>query len=138
MYRIDLPHMCWVLENLVQGVVVNQIGVDEQGAVAKLREAVAKAGNGQILLSTIFKFAGSKDPIPSSENWIVLVDECHRFVGFRQVRKPVETRAMSILDAAQTPNFAFHRHAASVRDLDYFAGNSYVVFKRRGSFPVSH
>jgi quinolinate synthase len=29
MYRIDLPHLCWVLENLVQGVVVNQIKVDE-------------------------------------------------------------------------------------------------------------
>jgi quinolinate synthase len=30
MYRIDLPHMCWVLENLVQGRVVNQISVDDQ------------------------------------------------------------------------------------------------------------
>ena len=28
MYRIDLPHLCWVLENLVQGVVVNEIRVD--------------------------------------------------------------------------------------------------------------
>jgi quinolinate synthase len=28
MYRIDLPHLCWVLENLVQGNVVNQIQVD--------------------------------------------------------------------------------------------------------------
>jgi quinolinate synthase len=28
MYRIDLPHLCWVLENLVQGVVVNEIKVD--------------------------------------------------------------------------------------------------------------
>ena len=48
------------------------------GSVADLREAVARGGNGQILLSTIFKFAGSRDPIPNSENWIVLVDECHR------------------------------------------------------------
>lgn len=47
-------------------------------SVTQLRDAVARAGNGQILLSTIFKFAGSKDPIPNSENWIVLVDECHR------------------------------------------------------------
>jgi quinolinate synthase len=30
MYRIDLPHLCWVLENLVQGTVVNQISVDAQ------------------------------------------------------------------------------------------------------------
>lgn len=28
MYRIDLPHLCWTLENLVQGKVVNQIKVD--------------------------------------------------------------------------------------------------------------
>ncbi|BCM16742.1 type I restriction endonuclease subunit R [Mesorhizobium sp. J8] len=48
------------------------------GSVAALREAVNRAGSGQILLSTIFKFAGSKDPIPNSANWIVLVDECHR------------------------------------------------------------
>lgn len=47
-------------------------------SVAALRDAVAKGGNGQILLSTIFKFAGSRTPIPNSENWIVLVDECHR------------------------------------------------------------
>lgn len=50
----------------------------QAASVAQLRDAVAVAGNGQILLSTIFKFAGSKDPIPNSENWIVLVDECHR------------------------------------------------------------
>ena len=50
----------------------------QAGSVAALRDAVARAGNGQILLSTIFKFAGSKTPIPNSENWIVLVDECHR------------------------------------------------------------
>jgi len=30
MYRIDMPHLCWVLENLVEGRVVNQIKVDEQ------------------------------------------------------------------------------------------------------------
>jgi quinolinate synthase len=29
MYRIDLPHLCWVLENLTQGRVVNEIKVDE-------------------------------------------------------------------------------------------------------------
>ncbi|AXB77873.1 type I restriction endonuclease subunit R [Novosphingobium sp. P6W] len=48
------------------------------GSVADLRDAVGRGGNGQILLSTIFKFAGSRDPIPASDNWIVLVDECHR------------------------------------------------------------
>jgi quinolinate synthase len=30
MYRIDLPHLCWVLENLVEGKVVNQIKVDAE------------------------------------------------------------------------------------------------------------
>ncbi|MFY9349088.1 MAG: type I restriction endonuclease subunit R [Sphingobium sp.] len=48
------------------------------GSVAALREAVSRGGNGQILLSTIFKFAGSKEAIPNSANWIMLVDECHR------------------------------------------------------------
>ena len=28
MFRIDAPHLCWVLENLVEGNVVNQISVD--------------------------------------------------------------------------------------------------------------
>ena len=28
MFRIDAPHLCWVLENLVEGTVVNQISVD--------------------------------------------------------------------------------------------------------------
>lgn len=51
---------------------------EQAASVDKLRDAVARAGNGQILLSTIFKFAGSKEAIPNSENWIVLVDECHR------------------------------------------------------------
>ncbi|HZK82598.1 MAG TPA: quinolinate synthase NadA [Humisphaera sp.] len=29
MYRIDLPHLCWAMENLLEGKVVNQIEVDE-------------------------------------------------------------------------------------------------------------
>ncbi|MGC4034208.1 MAG: quinolinate synthase NadA [Tepidisphaeraceae bacterium] len=28
MFRIDLPHLCWAIENLVEGTVVNQIKVD--------------------------------------------------------------------------------------------------------------
>ena len=34
--------------------------------------------NGLTLLSTIFKFSGSKKPIKNSGNWIVLQDEVHR------------------------------------------------------------
>jgi quinolinate synthase len=30
MFRIDMPHLCWVLENLLEGKVVNQIKVDEK------------------------------------------------------------------------------------------------------------
>ncbi len=48
------------------------------GSVAALRDAVNRGGNGQILLSTIFKFSGSREAIPHSAGWIVLVDECHR------------------------------------------------------------
>ncbi|HMK62545.1 MAG TPA: quinolinate synthase NadA [Acidimicrobiales bacterium] len=32
MFRIDAAHLCWVLESLVQGVVVNRITVDEETA----------------------------------------------------------------------------------------------------------
>ena len=28
MFRIDAAHLCWVLENLVEGTVVNRITVD--------------------------------------------------------------------------------------------------------------
>lgn len=30
MFRIDLPHLCWAVENLVEGKVVNQIKVDAE------------------------------------------------------------------------------------------------------------
>lgn len=32
MYRIDLPHLCWTLENLRDGTPVNRIAVDEETA----------------------------------------------------------------------------------------------------------
>ena len=32
MFRIDAPHLCWVLENLVEGNVVNEIRVDDDTA----------------------------------------------------------------------------------------------------------
>jgi quinolinate synthase len=32
MYRIDLPHLCWTLENLRDGAVVNRIDVDAETA----------------------------------------------------------------------------------------------------------
>ena len=30
MYRIDPPHLGWALENLAEGVVVNEIKVDDE------------------------------------------------------------------------------------------------------------
>jgi quinolinate synthase len=32
MFRIDAPHLCWVLEQLVAGQVVNRIAVDGETA----------------------------------------------------------------------------------------------------------
>ncbi|MDB5302034.1 MAG: Quinolinate synthetase [Phycisphaerales bacterium] len=49
MYRIDLPHLCWTLENLVQGKVVNQIKVDAQTrkwALVALDRMLAIKGTG--------------------------------------------------------------------------------------------
>ena len=36
MYRIDLPHLCWTLENLRDGQVVNKIEVDQETATWSL------------------------------------------------------------------------------------------------------
>lgn len=47
-------------------------------SVKELRELISQGSDGWTLLSTIFKFEGSRTPIPNSKNWIVLVDECHR------------------------------------------------------------
>lgn len=49
MYRIDLPHLCWAIENLVEGNVVNQIKVDDQTrkwAMVALDRMLAIKGTG--------------------------------------------------------------------------------------------
>ena len=49
MYRIDLPHLCWVLENLVNGKVVNEIKVDDhtrKWATVALERMLAIKGTG--------------------------------------------------------------------------------------------
>ena len=49
MYRIDLPHLCWTLENLLEGKVVNQVSVDEttrKWALAALDRMLAIRGSG--------------------------------------------------------------------------------------------
>ncbi len=49
MYRIDLPHLCWVLENLLEGKVVNEIRVDphtRKWALVALDRMLAIKGTG--------------------------------------------------------------------------------------------
>src|ERR1043165_8003648 len=49
MYRIDLPHLCWALENLVDGKVVNEIRVDphtRKWATVALERMLAIKGTG--------------------------------------------------------------------------------------------
>jgi quinolinate synthase len=50
MFRVDLPHLCWVLEELVQGRVVNQIQVDvttRKWALVALDRMLAIKGDGK-------------------------------------------------------------------------------------------
>ncbi|HEX2752752.1 MAG TPA: HsdR family type I site-specific deoxyribonuclease, partial [Alphaproteobacteria bacterium] len=51
---------------------------EHTASVNDLRKLLSQRGDGLMVLSTIFKFQGSKSPIANSTNWIVLVDECHR------------------------------------------------------------
>jgi quinolinate synthase len=49
MYRIDLPHLCWALENLLEGKVVNEIKVDDhtrKWATVALQRMLAIKGTG--------------------------------------------------------------------------------------------
>jgi quinolinate synthase len=49
MYRLDPPHLCWVLENLVEGTVVNEIRVDphtRKWATVALERMLAIKGTG--------------------------------------------------------------------------------------------
>jgi hypothetical protein len=49
MFRIDLPHLCWVLENLIEGKVVNEIKVDahtRKWATVALERMLAIKGTG--------------------------------------------------------------------------------------------
>ena len=49
MFRIDLPHLCWVLENLLEGRVVNEIRVDDhtrKWATVALERMLAIKGTG--------------------------------------------------------------------------------------------
>lgn len=47
-------------------------------SVRELHDAVHAGTTGLTMLSTVFKFEGSRQPVKNSGDWIVLVDECHR------------------------------------------------------------
>jgi len=47
-------------------------------SIKDLHALIRSGKDGYTVLSTIFKFQGSKEPIANSENWIVMVDEAHR------------------------------------------------------------
>lgn len=68
------------LDNQIAGTFANcgLANPIQIGSLKKLHEHIRKNTHGLVLLSTIQKFAGSKEPVADSENWIVLVDECHR------------------------------------------------------------
>jgi quinolinate synthase len=49
MFRIDLPHLCWVLENLLDGIVVNEVKVDpttRRWSLVALERMLAIKGTG--------------------------------------------------------------------------------------------
>jgi quinolinate synthase len=49
MFRIDLPHLCWILENLLEGRVVNEIRVDDhtrKWSLVALERMLAIKGTG--------------------------------------------------------------------------------------------
>lgn len=63
MYRIDLPHLCWTIENLVDGNVVNEIKVDETTRKWSL-----------VALERMLAIKGTGNPIGKSQPKGVTVD----------------------------------------------------------------
>lgn len=68
------------LHNQISGTFVacglpNPIPVE---SIGDLHALIRGGSDGLTVLSTIFKFQGSKTPIANSATWIVMVDECHR------------------------------------------------------------
>ncbi len=63
MYRIDMPHLCWVLENLVAGTVVNQISVDENTRKWSL-----------VALERMLSIKGTGSPVGREQRVAVTVD----------------------------------------------------------------
>src|SRR3954463_326835 len=66
MYRIDLPHLCWVLENLVDGTVVNEVKVDattRKWSLVALERMLAIKGTGNPIAAN---YSGASAPMQLS------------------------------------------------------------------------
>jgi quinolinate synthase len=63
MFRIDLPHLCWAIENLVNGNVVNQISVNEQTRKWAL-----------VALDRMLAIKGAGNPIGKSQPTAAMID----------------------------------------------------------------
>lgn len=48
------------------------------GKINELHTLIQSGRDGLMVLSTIFKFEGSRQAVANSADWIVMVDECHR------------------------------------------------------------
>ncbi|WP_404383209.1 type I restriction endonuclease subunit R [Caenispirillum salinarum] len=71
--RVDLHNQ--ISSTFTSCGLPNPIAVDK---ISDLHSLIHSGTDGLTVLSTIFKFQGSEKAIPNSENWIVMVDECHR------------------------------------------------------------
>jgi quinolinate synthase len=64
MYRIDPQHLCWALENLVEGKVVNQIKVDpitRKWATVALERMLAIKGTGSPVQRSVSNIVSQED-----------------------------------------------------------------------------
>ncbi len=70
MYRIDLPHLCWALENLVDGTVVNEVRVDattRKWSLVALERMLAIKGTGNPIQRSNSSIQPRPTPIVSQE-----------------------------------------------------------------------
>lgn len=71
--RIDLDDQ--ISKTFTACGLANPVSIE---SIKQLHELIRSGKDGLTVLSTIFKFAGSKEAIDNSARWIVMVDECHR------------------------------------------------------------
>lgn len=71
--RIDLDDQ--ISRTFTACGLANPISIE---SIKQLHGLIRSGKGGLTVLSTIFKFAGSKEAVDDSTSWIVMVDECHR------------------------------------------------------------